>query len=88
MTQLPKHIPNPYQPILRQSGSSSLRRLLLLPSVVLAVALAGVSCSSSPSPEPRPTVTDTEPVGNGLKVIGYALLGGTVVMVLGSMIKS
>jgi hypothetical protein len=33
-------------------------------------------------------VTDTTPVGNGLKVIGYALLGGAVVMVLGSMIKN
>jgi hypothetical protein len=33
-------------------------------------------------------VTDTTPVGNGLKVIGYALLGSAVVMVLGSMIKN
>ena len=53
----------------------------------MALALAGTSCSSSPSHAPRPIVTDTKPVGNGLKTIGYALLGGAVVMVLGSMIK-
>jgi hypothetical protein len=65
-----------------------LRKILLLPLAATALAFAGTSCSSAASPEPRPIVTDTTPVGNGLKVIGYALLGGAVVMVLGSMIKN
>jgi hypothetical protein len=32
-------------------------------------------------------VTDTAPVGDGLKVIGYALLGAAVVGVLGRILK-
>ena len=47
------------------------------------------SCSEAPSkPPPLPTVavTDTEPVGDGLKVIGFAMLGAAVVVVLGRML--
>jgi hypothetical protein len=32
-------------------------------------------------------VTDTEPVGEGLKVIGYAMLGAACVVVLGKIIR-
>ena len=31
-------------------------------------------------------VTDTKPVGSGLKVIGFAVLGASVVCVLGKML--
>jgi hypothetical protein len=31
-------------------------------------------------------VTDTSPVGDGLKVIGFAMLGAAVVVVLGRML--
>ena len=48
------------------------------------------SCSEAlPKPLPPPptvTVTDTEPVGDGLKVIGFAMLGAAVVVVLGRML--
>jgi hypothetical protein len=47
------------------------------------------SCSEAPSkPPPPPTVavTDTAPVGDGLKVIGFAMLGAAVVVVLGRML--
>jgi hypothetical protein len=45
------------------------------------------SCSdSTPKPPPAP-VTDTQPVGEGLKVIGFALLGAAVVGVLGRILS-
>jgi len=58
----------------------------------MSLALAGllltcVSCSESKPTPPRVTVTDTAPVGEGLKVIGFAVLGAAVVGVLGRMLK-
>lgn len=32
-------------------------------------------------------VTDTAPVGDGLKTLAFALLGGAVVIVLGGLIR-
>jgi hypothetical protein len=62
-----------------------LKPLLLLP--VAGIFLACASCSdSTPKPPPAP-VTDTQPVGEGLKVIGFALLGAAVVGVLGRMLS-
>ena len=61
-----------------------LKKLLLLPAAAFIIACA--SCGES-TPEPPPPVTDTEPVGEGLKVIGYALLGAAVVGVLGRMLR-
>ena len=52
------------------------------------MAFACTSCTEPPAPEPPPVpVTDTQPVGEGLKVIGYAMLGAAVVVVLGRMIR-
>ena len=79
MTRTPKHTPHPTRRRLRR-----LRRLLLLP--LAGFVLAGASCSSEPECSSVP-VTDTRPVGDGLKTIAYALLGGAVVMILGAMIK-
>ncbi len=60
---------------------------ILLPG--LALILACASCSESPSPKPPPVpVTDTRPVGEGLKVLAYALLGASCVIVLGRLIRS
>jgi hypothetical protein len=61
------------------------RKLLLLPAA--GVFMACSSCSEPPAPKPPPVITDTRPVGDGLKVIGYALLGAAVVVVLGRMLK-
>ena len=59
--------------------------MLLLPVVGLVMTCA--SCAES-TPEPPPVpVIKTEPVGDGLKVIGYAMLGAAVVGVLGRMLK-
>lgn len=57
---------------------------LLIPAVSLTLIYG--SCSEvPPDPPPPARVTDTKPVGDGLKVIGYALLGSAIVLVLGSM---
>ena len=65
-----------------------MKSLLLLPLAGCFMALS--SCSEeSPKPTPPPphvTVTDTAPVGDGLKVIGFAMLGAAVVVVLGRML--
>ena len=63
-----------------------MKKLLLLPVAGCFMALA--SCSDTPPPKPSPApVTDTAPVGDGLKVIGFAMLGAAVVVVLGRMIR-
>lgn len=55
-----------------------------IPAVALAMALS--SCDK-PTPKPAPPpVTDTKPVGDGLKVIGFAMLGAAVVAVLGRVL--
>lgn len=64
----------------------SLKKLLLLPAAGAFMACASCSGSTSSAPPPPP-VTDTKPVGEGLKVIGFAMLGAAVVVVLGRMLK-
>jgi len=81
---------HPYLPALQhrcnQRESRSIKPFLLLP--VAGLILACTSCSESPSPKPPPIpVTDTRPVGEGLTIIGFALLGAAVVGVLGRMLK-
>jgi hypothetical protein len=64
----------------------TIRSLLLLPIACAVTALS--SCDGESDIEPIPIVTlDTEPVGDGLSVIGFALLGAAVVIVLGKMIR-
>ncbi|MEI7910146.1 MAG: hypothetical protein WCK77_10955 [Verrucomicrobiota bacterium] len=59
--------------------------LLLLP--VLGCCLAVTSCQDDAPKAAPPPVTDTRPVGDGLKVIGFAMLGAAVVAVLGRLLK-
>ena len=87
MTYLNRITPHPCQPALHGGRRPRFRMLLLLPLAGLIFTLA--SCSgggSSPGTLAVP-VTDTQPVGEGLKVIGYAMLGAAVVVVLGKMIR-
>lgn len=35
----------------------------------------------------KPDITDTKPVGEGLKVVGYAMLGAAVVVTLGRALR-
>jgi hypothetical protein len=69
----------------RRRRKPTLTKLLLIP--VAGLVLACASCSDfDPPPSPVP-VTDTKPVGEGLKVIAYAMLGAAVVLVLGRMVR-
>lgn len=56
------------------------RPLLLLPLLVCSIACA--SCT-----EQGPPIVDTTPLGDGLKVIGYAVIGAAVLGVLGKLVK-
>lgn len=78
-------IPTPNQLSSCQPASSRLRKLLLLPAA--GVILACSSCDESTPPKYSPPVTDTRPVGEGIKVLAFAILGAAVVGVLGRMLK-
>lgn len=88
---LHKHIPHPCQPLLapsRRFPGQRNRKWFLIPLAALVAVLALSSCSESgPSPTPPPVSVDTAPVGEGLKLIGFALLGAAVVTVLGRLIR-
>lgn len=56
------------------------RSLLLLPFI--GFALACVSCQDQ-----GPPIVDVSPLGDGLKVIGYAIIGAAVLAVLGKLVK-
>jgi hypothetical protein len=53
---------------------------------ILAACALGVSCEHGPAPSAPPPI-ETKPIGDGLQVIGYALLGASVVFVLGRLLK-
>jgi len=72
----------------RHRDQRSIQQFLLLPAA--GIFLACASCSEAPphkTPPPPTPVTDTAPVGDGLKVIGFAMLGAAVVVVLGRMLS-
>jgi hypothetical protein len=56
------------------------KSLMILP--IIACVLACVSCN-----EQGPPIVDTNPLGEGLKVIAYAVLGVGVLGVLGKLVK-
>lgn len=57
-----------------------IKSLMILP--VIVCVLACVSCQ-----EQGPPLVDTTPLGDGLKVIAYAVLGVGVLGVLGKLVK-
>jgi len=84
MSFLLRHHPYPCNPWLRPRRQTN-RKHFLIPLAGLFLACS--SCSS-PKAEPPPTpIVETKPIGDGLKLIGWAVLGGTIVLVLGSMIR-
>ena len=88
MTHLHRHHPHPCQPALQDGLRPRFLRLLLIPLAGMALALASCSAGGSSSRLPSVPITDTQPVGEGLKVIGYAMIGAAVVLVAGRVIRS
>ncbi len=89
MNHLPGPIPHPCQPALEPRRHFPNRKWFPIPLAGLVAVFACASCSVAPSPVPPPQVpvTDTQPVGDGLKVIGFAMLGAACVVVLGRLIR-
>ena len=81
---LHKHIPHPCQPGLATVRRFPNRKCVLISLAALVLVLGLASCSGGIAPPP---VVDTEPIGAGLKLIGFALIGVAVVMVLGRLIR-
>lgn len=68
------------------NASHRLKKLLLLP--VAGVILAISSCNGDEAKHTSSvSVTDTKPVGDGLAVIGFAIVGAAVVIVLGRLLR-
>lgn len=58
--------------------------ILLLPVAAACMALS--SCGDEDKPT-GPQVTDTKPVGDGLTVVGFAIVGAAVVVVMGRLVR-
>jgi hypothetical protein len=59
--------------------------VVLLPVAAAFMALS--SCKEEAPAPPAAYITDTEPVGAGLTVIGFAIVGAAVVVVLGRLLR-
>lgn len=78
----------PHPPIAYKSvnaGNGSMKALSILLALVAACAL-GTSCEHNPMPSVPPPI-ETKPIGEGLQVIGFAMLGASVVFVLGRLLR-
>ena len=73
-----KHLP------FHRPSAHSMKKILLLPALVGGMALC--SCKDESAAPPQ-FVVQTEPVGNGLVVIAFAMVGAAVVIVLGRLLR-
>ncbi len=71
----------------RRLARHRLKKLLLLPVAGLFLALSSCNDDEGNKHAPPVTVTDTKPVGDGLAVIGFAMVGASVVIVLGRLLR-
>jgi len=55
--------------------------------LIILAALCLASCLASCGTHSGPPAVDMRPVGDGLKLIGYALVGVAVVIVMGTMLR-
>ena len=61
--------------------------LLLLPVAGVFLALSSCKDDEVNKHTPPVAITDTKPVGEGLAVIGFAIVGAAVVIVLGRLLR-
>lgn len=61
------------------------KSLLLLPTIGCVMAFS--SCEGDSSLPGIEITADTQPIGEGLKVVGFAVLGASVVVVLGKILR-
>ncbi len=73
----------------RPTRRATQRRWKLLPLSAAAALLTLSSCNDEDAVKPPPavTVTDTQPIGAGLTVVGFAIVGAAVVVVLGRLLR-
>jgi len=62
------------------------KSLLILPVMTCVMAVSSCKEDEGLMPDLK-VVADTKPIGNGLSVIGFALLGASVVFVIGRLLK-
>lgn len=62
-------------------------KIVLLPVAAAFMTLSSCNDEETTKSAPQVTVTDTEPVGAGLTVIGFAIVGASVVAVLGRLLR-
>jgi hypothetical protein len=62
-------------------------KVVFLPVAAAFMALSSCNDESATKPVPQVTVTDTTPVGDGITVLAFAILGSAVVVVLGRLLR-
>ena len=65
---------------------SSIRSLLHLVATVICLFLV-TGCGGGFSPPPPPLPPDLTPVGDGLKVLAFSMIGVAIVFTLGRLLK-
>ncbi len=63
------------------------RQVVFLPVAAAFMALSSCNGESATKPPPQVAVTDTKPVGEGLTVLAFAIVGASVVIVLGRVLR-
>lgn len=71
----------------RRPAAHRLKKLLLLPVAGITLVLSACNDENADKQPPPVTVTDTQPVGDGLAVLGFAIVGAAVVIVLGRLLR-
>lgn len=77
--------PNKLQLSSRRLVTHRLKKILLLPITGIFLALS--SCNDESTAQPPPVVVSMEPVGSGLSLLAFGLVGGAVVLALGKLLK-
>lgn len=71
----------------RRLARHRLKKLLLLPVAGVLLVLSACNDDETNKHASPVTVTDTKPVGDGLTVLGFAIVGAAVVIVLGRLLR-